>query len=311
MQTNNQTYYAHGKLLLTAEYFVLRGAKAIALPLKYGQHMVVASGTKKGILDWNAFSPDGLWFACELTLPGFEIVSTTDEAKAVVLQRIFQTIQQLKLGFEIPFSLDVQTRTTFNKEWGMGSSSTLIANLASWAKVDAFKLNDLIFNGSGFDMACANANSLILYTKGQAAEAVSLNFPFKDQLYFVYSGKKKATQNEVIRFLTNEEITSEDIGRIDRLTDQFASAATLNEFQQLMTEHENMVSELLGVPTIKSTDFSDFPGEIKSLGAWGGDFYLAASNQSESDVRKYFQRKNLSVVFGWDELVKEKDVISY
>ena len=273
--------------------------------------MVIAPGTKKGILDWNAFSPNGLWFACELSLPGFEIVSTTDEAKAVVLQKIFQTIQQLKPEFEIPSSLDVQTRTTFNKEWGMGSSSTLIANLASWSGVDAFRLNELIFNGSGFDIACATANSPILYTKGKTPELVTRNYPFADKLYFVYSGKKKATQNEVIRFLKNEEITSEDIGRIDRLTDQFASAATLNEFQKLMTEHEKVVSELLGTPTIKSTYFSDFSGEIKSLGAWGGDFYLVATNLSEPDVRKYFQRKNLSVVFRWGELINEKDVISY
>ena len=303
MQTTNQTYYAHGKLLLTAEYFVLRGAKAIALPLKYGQHMVVALGMKEGILDWNAFSPNGLWFACELTLPGFEIVSTTDEAKAVVLQRIFQTIQQLKPEFEITSSLDVQTRTTFNKEWGMGSSSTLIANLASWSGVDAFRLNELIFNGSGFDIACATANSPILYTKGKMPELVTLNYPFADKLYFVYSGKKKATQNEVIRFLNEGGIDREPIAQMNKLTEQIVRAESLAEFQQLIGEHEKVVSELLDVPTIKSTNFPDFPGEIKSLGAWGGDFYLAATELSESDVRTYFQRKNLSVVFRWEELV--------
>ena len=35
-------YRAHGKFLLTAEYMVLKGAKALALPLSYGQQMQVS-----------------------------------------------------------------------------------------------------------------------------------------------------------------------------------------------------------------------------------------------------------------------------
>ena len=34
-------FYSHGKLLLTAEYVVLDGAKALALPTKYGQSLTV------------------------------------------------------------------------------------------------------------------------------------------------------------------------------------------------------------------------------------------------------------------------------
>ena len=36
-----QNFYSNGKLLLTAEYLVLDGAKALALPTKFGQDLEV------------------------------------------------------------------------------------------------------------------------------------------------------------------------------------------------------------------------------------------------------------------------------
>ena len=38
-----QTFYAHGKLLLTAEYFILDGAVGLALPTKLGQSLSIQS----------------------------------------------------------------------------------------------------------------------------------------------------------------------------------------------------------------------------------------------------------------------------
>ena len=34
-----QSFYSHGKLLITAEYLVLAGAKAFAIPCKKGQYL--------------------------------------------------------------------------------------------------------------------------------------------------------------------------------------------------------------------------------------------------------------------------------
>mgnify|MGYP007000047733 len=34
-------YYSCGKLLITAEYLVLKGAKGLAIPTKYGQKLSV------------------------------------------------------------------------------------------------------------------------------------------------------------------------------------------------------------------------------------------------------------------------------
>ncbi|WP_320168355.1 GYDIA family GHMP kinase [Mangrovibacterium marinum] len=298
-----ENYRAHGKLLLTGEYFVLCGAKSIALPLQYGQRMEVSAGRQDGILSWKAFMQEGLWFSCELKLPDFEIVNSSDADKAAILRDTFRTIQQMNPAFRPESPLDVHTYIDFNNQWGLGSSSTLIANLAKWAKVDPFKLNETVFHGSGFDIACATAKGPIFYIRSQQPQPLELNYPFMDQLYFIYSGAKKSTRNEVKRFLNDGAVTQEQVERMNELSEAFATAKTLDEYQRLIAEHEQMVSSLLGIPTVKLQYFSDFNGEVKSLGAWGGDFYLIATPMDDRDVLNYFKQKGLRVVFPWRELV--------
>ncbi len=298
-----ESYQAHGKLLLTGEYFVLCGAKSIALPLQYGQRMEVSQGKEDGILSWKAFMQEGLWFSCDLRMPDFKIVNSSDTEKAVILQEAFLAIRELNPGFYPGNSLDVHTRIDFNNQWGLGSSSTLIANLASWAQVDAFKLNEMIFHGSGFDIACATANGPIFYTRKQAPVPVNLDYLFLDNLYFIYSGSKKSTRNEVRRFLNEGEVTSQQVAQMNQLSEAFGTANKLEDLLKLIAEHEKMVGSLLEHPTVKTQYFSDFNGEVKSLGAWGGDFYLVATPMNDRDVLNYFKQKGLRVVFPWRELV--------
>ena len=52
--------------------------------------------------------------------------------------------------------------------------------------------------------------------------------------------------------------------------------------------------------TIKNILFSDFKGEIKSLGAWGGDFILASSSELTTD---YFRNKGYNDIFKYNELI--------
>ncbi len=311
MQDNNKEYYAHGKLLLTAEYFVLHGAKAIALPLQYGQRMDVTKGRQDGILSWKAFMQEGLWFSCDFRLPDFEIVNSSDPEKAIILQDVFRAILQMNPAVELGRSLDVHTRIDFHNQWGLGSSSTLIANLANWAGVDAFRLNEMIFNGSGFDIACATADGPIFYRRNELPEPVILNYPFLDNLYFIYSGSKKSTRNEVRRFLNGGFIPKQEIEQMDFLSEQIAWAGKLDDFQKLIDEHEKLVSALLHVPTVKSSYFNDFDGEVKSLGAWGGDFSLVATTLEDRDVLHYFKEKGLRVVFPWKELVSNRKASTY
>lgn len=303
MPESKKTYHAHGKLLLTAEYFVLLGAKAIALPLQYGQRMDVAEGRQKDVVSWKAFMQEGLWFSCDFQLPDLKVIHSSDAEKAIVLQDALKAIQQMNPRFKMNGGLDIHTKIDFHNQWGLGSSSTLIANLASWAKVDPFHLNEQIFNGSGFDIACASANGPIFYQKNKQPEPVDLDYPFLDNLYFIYSGSKKSTRNEVRRFLTDGAVSPAQVDEINAISEQIAGSKKLEEFQYLIGKHEALVSGLLHIPTVKSTYFSDFNGEIKSLGAWGGDFYLVATPMDDRCVLQYFKEKGLRVVFPWKELV--------
>ena len=52
---------------------------------------------------------------------------------------------------------------------------------------------------------------------------------------------------------------------------------------------------------IKTILFNDYKGEIKSLGAWGGDFVLAAG---PNNSKEYFQKKGYKIVFSFKEILK-------
>jgi hypothetical protein len=48
--------------------------------------------------------------------------------------------------------------------------------------------------------------------------------------------------------------------------------------------------------------FGDFNGGVKSLGAWGGDFILAASPDQDTQVKDYFETKGFQPVFSLKEI---------
>jgi hypothetical protein len=49
--------------------------------------------------------------------------------------------------------------------------------------------------------------------------------------------------------------------------------------------------------------FPDFPGQLKSLGAWGGDFIWAVSEEPAEKVRAYFQARGFGTVIGYEDMV--------
>lgn len=302
-----KSYYSNGKILLAGEYLVLRGAKSLALPVKFGQKLEVFNNPSENQISWKAFEPGGLWFSCLLKLPDLEILQTNDKAKSLQLVEIFNHIRSLKADFSFDRPLAFTSRLSFRPEWGLGTSSTLIANLAKWTGTDPFQLNKLSFKGSGFDIACASAEGPVIYKQGEAPVEVMLNYPFQDQLFFVYSGRKKATQNEVRRFLSNSTIPENNMEQMNLLTERFIGAQDLNEFQEIIREHEQMVSEAVHMKPLKERFFEDFKGAVKSLGAWGGDFFLVASGQDESIVKQYFRERGYQIIFRWDELVLNRN----
>ncbi len=306
-------YYSHGKFLLTGEYLVLRGAMALALPLKLGQNMAVE--TRHGTsLQWNAYKPDGPWFSVTLHPTTLEIIHCDDAAKAERLAQILKAVKQLNpIAFED--GLHFETHLDFDPEWGLGSSSTLIANLAQWAKVNPYELLRLTFGGSGYDIACATAEQPIFYqvitevpepVEGPNPMVKPIDFipSFADHLFFIYQGQKQSSSKEVKAFLekTNPIDLQKDITAVSWISRAVPQCQNLDDFGLLMQCHERIISRCIGQEPVQKR-FPDFEGTLKSLGAWGGDFLLAATEWDESQVKAYFKGKGLEVVFGYKEMV--------
>lgn len=301
------TYHANGKLLLTGEYLVLHGAKAIALPLKLGQQLTVQDGVNSDNIEWQAFYDGKVWFSCELNPNNFSVIKTSHPEKAETLCNIFRTIKNLNPEFTHKGGIQFQTILDANPEWGFGSSSTLISLLSQWAGVDSFILNEMVFKGSGFDIACANANRPIFYVRNKPAQPIALDYPFSEQLFLVYSGKKKKTSSEVKAFLKERTVSEILIDEISALSDEFANCPDQNKFNQLIRQHEEIVGALIGQTPVKEQLFNNFDGAIKSLGAWGGDFYLISTAQPFSGVKKYFENRGLTTIFRWNELILKRE----
>lgn len=304
-----KTYFSNGKFLLTGEYFVLQGALALSLPLRLGQSLAVeVDSNGDEMIDWEADIPSGKWFSVRFDKQ-VSVVETTDADKADMLRNILLAVRKLNpKAFTEKGKYTFTTRLDFDKEWGLGSSSTLVSNLARWAEVNPYDLLAQTFGGSGFDIACATASQPILYQlKNGTPEATEIEFnpPFADKLYFVYQGHKQSSRNEVKAFKNRilQQDLSDDIDTISELTLSIAKTQSFSDFCALINLHETIVGESIGREPLKNS-FPDFNGSMKSLGAWGGDFFLAASEMQPSEVISYFENKGFTTIFQYDKLVR-------
>ena len=198
----------------------------------------------------------------------------------------------------------------FRPEWGLGSSSSLTSNLAAWFRIDAYNLFRKTQQGSAYDIACANATGPIWYRLllgSPVIQRADFNPAFKDKLAFVYSGRKQDSSASVNEYLKTKKISDVFKAGISHIGRDICNAGNLNEFSTLLDEHEDIMSNVLGLPTIKSERFPGFPGSIKSLGAWGGDFFLAASDIGYNEIKSYFRNKDLKICFPWDDLILNRD----
>ena len=307
-------YQSHGKFLLTGEYLVLKGALALALPLKLGQTLSVET-CHGASLQWDAYKTDSPWFSVTLNPKTLEIVDCNDQAKAEKLSQILKAVKQLNPKAFESNGLKFTTHLDFDPNWGLGSSSTLIANLARWANVNPYELLKLTFGGSGYDIACATAEGPIYYqVKAEVPEPVEgptpkvenvdFNPPFAEHLFFIYQGQKQSSSKEIKAFLgkVNPADLQNDIEAISDISRAVPKCQSLDEFAMLMQCHERIIARCIGQEPVQKR-FPDFEGVLKSLGAWGGDFILAATVWDKSQVEAYFKKKGLEVVFGYKEMV--------
>ena len=228
-------FYSHGKLLIAGEYLVLNGATSLAVPLTFGQTLEVKKENKSDILTWESYEKDKLWFKGDLNSEFFEIVETTDQLIAATLLNILK--QAVKLNPEFASILqgaNVITNAEFKFHWGFGSSSTLLSNIAFWAKVDPFQLHEKTFSGSGYDVVVARENGPLFFKKkksGYEIEKVNFDPQFKDQIYFIYLGTKQDSAISVDQFKSRKRSFNSETKLISELSRHIASAGTLEDFQ--------------------------------------------------------------------------------
>lgn len=300
-----QTYHSNGKLLITSEYTVLDGALALAVPTKFGQELKVEHNNNNCI-DWKSISEtDDVWFEAHFKLKNKQWYPSVNNEVATTLSKILNAINGLNPEvFQQEIGFNIESKLNFNRHWGLGSSSTLINNLANWAKVDAYQLLEKTFGGSGYDIACAAHNTPITYqlTNSQRiVTPVDLNWPFKDQLYFVYLNKKQNSRHAIAHYKDQAKYNSTYIQEISELTHQLIGCTNPQEFDIIIERHENLLSALLNLKPVKQELFSDFLGSIKSLGAWGGDFIMARASENPT---AYFKAKGFDIVIPFSDMVK-------
>jgi len=302
-------HYSNGNLLISGEYFVLIGAKALAIPLKYGQQMSVEPvDDDKKTIHWVTYELDNRWFEAKFNSDNLEILYSNDLEKAFWLQNLLQRIKKNNPEtINNNKSFRVTCEIQFNTQWGWGSSSSLICNLASWAGTDPFTLHKTVAKGSGYDIAASLSNSPIFFQIiEEQPEIVQARFnpAFRDSIHFVHLGMKQNTEKSIISNYKSILRSKQEITAISELTEKIAKEENLHEFMRHIAEHEKIVSKALNMTRIKDSFFSDFNGEIKSLGSWGGDFVLAASHLEEEKVRQYFYDKGLKTIFRFDEITR-------
>lgn len=301
----DKIFYSKGKLLITGEYVVLDGAKSLAIPTKFGQDLVVENIEQPKLI-WNSFNHQNkLWFSCTFNLPSLDIASTNQNIKiAQTLQNILKEAQKLNSEFlNIKTGFSVKTNLNFPNNWGLGTSSTLINNIAQWANINAFELLNNSFGGSGYDIACAQNNKPITYqliNNKPKVEPVTFNPSFKDQLYFVYLNKKQNSREAIFSYQKNKDSIFAFAENISDITNQILKTNSLIDFENLIIEHEKIIASVIQQKPVQQELFADYFGQTKSLGAWGGDFILATGND---DSLRYFKNKGFETIIPYQEMI--------
>ena len=294
--------FSHGKLLLTSEYVVLDGALALALPTKWGQEFFVSEQYDgKSLVNWTALHQGKSWLTATIDYQNGKVVSTNIPESAAFILKVLMKVKELSAIQLKQDSYSIKTDLQFPANFGLGSSSTLMNNLAQWAEIDAFELNETCLGGSGYDIAVAQEKSAILYQSQpqRIVQKIDFNPSFKNDLIFIHLNQKQNSR-EGINLYRSKEKSPQLINEFSTLTKRVLQVQTLEEFSELMVLHEKKLSEFLGIETVKEKYFETCPSFVKSLGAWGGDFVLSSKFSGYQD---YFSGKGFSSVFSYEDLI--------
>ncbi|EGT4348424.1 30S ribosomal protein S6 [Elizabethkingia anophelis] len=280
------------------------GAKALAIPTKPGQDLSAEKiDDHRSLIHWETYREGKLWLKTCIDYKNLFVTETNIANASAFILKIFSTLKDMRSeSLEADYSYILKSNVQFPENFGLGSSSTLMNNIANWGNVDAFALNDIALGGSGYDIAVAKAGAPIIYTRNggnKTVETVNYSPGFKDQLLFVHLNKKQDSREGITMYKQMEK--SQDlIHYFSELTDEILISENLENFSLIMEDHEKTMSNFLKIPTVKEKYFKNAPSFFKSLGAWGGDFILTTKF---CDYENYFLHNGFPNFFSYDELI--------
>lgn len=301
-----KTFYSNGKLLITGEYVVLDGAIALALPTKFGQNLIIEEA-ENNVIHWKSYDSDGsIWF--EDTIPFSSIIRKERYDDSLNIKNTLIEILHEAYLINSDFITNskgytITTELTFPKFWGLGTSSTLINNIAQWLEINAFELLKRSFGGSGYDVACAQNDTAITYqliNDKPVVEKIVFHPTYTNKIHFVYLNRKQNSKAAVLSYFNNHTDIGKTIPIINRITHAVIAAEDPKNFALELKKHEIELSTLLELQTVQEALFEDFNGVIKSLGAWGGDFVLVISKENPTT---YFKDKGYEIVIPYSEMI--------
>ena len=290
-------FNSNGKLLITSEYLVMNGAMALAIPAKLDQELNVLS-TNTDFIYWKSLDNDNqIWYEEKFFLENGSLIYLSKKNKiSDLIVRLFDYIHRFN-NPEKSIGNEFTWRLNFNKNWGLGSSSTFINNLSKWAKVNPYKLLFSVFNGSGYDIACCDKSNPIIFQKKDDYISVSnttFNPNFLNNLFLIFLNKKQNTQKSIQNFLKTDGSFIEEINQINEIVHSIQNVKDLTTFESLIERHEKIIANILQMPTIQNEKFPEYNyGVIKSLGSWGGDFVLATGDKKSIN---FFKEKGFNTV---------------
>lgn len=289
--------------MLTSEYFAIDGALVLAVPTKLGQEFFFEEKEDgKSLIFWEAYHQNTLWLTAVIDYKNWQILEANILSSAEFILKTLKNVQQLsEIRFKNNNTCYLKTNLQFPADYGLGSSSTLMNNLAEWAEINPFQLNSISLGGSGYDIAVAKEKSAVLFrSKPEVAyEKVNFSPAFKNELIFIHLNQKQDSR-EGISFYKSKIKSQKLVDEFSEITKNVLLCSELEKFSALMMIHEQKISNFLEIPTVKERFFADCPVFVKSLGAWGGDFVMSTKFDGYKD---YFWGKGFKTVFEWSDII--------
>jgi len=284
---------------------VLDGAQALALPTKFGQSLEAeAKGTNN--ITWVSYDADGsIWF--DENFPIEAVILNQFPSERQEVNTLINILHKAHLAnpsrLQNNTGFTVSTHLSFPRHWGLGTSSTLINNIAQWFGIDAYTLLAESFGGSGYDIACAQNDTAITYKLKDGlpvVSQVSFSPAFAGNIWFIYLNQKQNSREAIAAYREHRKDIAQIITHINTLTNDILLAGDVQSFSSALEKHEALMAGVLGIAPVQERLFPDFKGVVKSLGAWGGDFVMAVSKDNPT---QYFSDKGYTTIIPYREMI--------